>query len=215
MRAMPIDRRSLLLGSLSVAALAAPARAAPLSTFGLDAAHFGVRPGAPDDQSAKLQRAIDDAARRRVPLLLAPGVYRAGDLKLSAGSQILGVRGATRLIYTHGPSLLSADHADTVSLTGLTLDGGGRKLPAGRALAHFDTVNAIRIADCEIVGAGGNGITLQSCDGEVTHSTITGAADGALFCNDSRGLIIAGNTIASPAITASRSGRATSATTAR
>ena len=103
---MPIDRRRLLLGSLSVAALAAPAHAAPLSRYGLDAAHFGVRPGAPDDQSAKLQRAIDDAARRRMPLLLAPGVYRAGDLKLSAGSQILGVRGATRLIYTHGPSLI-------------------------------------------------------------------------------------------------------------
>jgi uncharacterized secreted repeat protein (TIGR03808 family) len=194
MRAM-IDRRSLLVGSLSVAALAAPAKAAPLSNFGLDAAHFGVRPGAPDDQSAKLQRAIDDAARRRVPLLVAPGVYRAGDLKLSAGSQILGVRGASRLIYTHGPSLLSGGHADTISLTGLALDGGGRKLPAGRALAQFDTVKAIRIDHCAVVGAGGNGITLQSCDGEVTHSTIIGAADGALFCNDSGGLIIAGNTI--------------------
>ena len=192
---MPIDRRSLLLGSLSAAALATPAKAAPLSTFGLDAAHFGVRPGAPDDQSAKLQRAIDDAAQRRVPLLLAPGVYRAGDLKLAAGSRILGVRGATRLIYTHGPSLLSGERADSVALTGLTLDGGGRRLPAGRALAHFDTVKALRIAECDIVGAGGNGITLQGCDGDVTHATITGTADNALFCNDNRGLIIAANTV--------------------
>lgn len=195
MCAMPIDRRSLFLGSLSATALAAPSKAAPLSTFGLDAAHFGVRPGAPDDQSAKLQRAINDAARRRVPLLLAPGVYRAGDLKLSTSSQIVGVRGATRLIYTHGPSLVSGGHAETVSLTGLTLDGGGRPLPAGRALAHFDTVKAIRVTDCAIVGAGGNGITLQTCDGAVTHSAITGAADSALFCNDGLGLIIAANTI--------------------
>ena len=60
---------------------------------------------------------------------------------------------------------------------------------------HFDDVKSVRISDCEITGAGGNGVTLESCDGEVTHSTITGAADNALFCNDSRGLIIAANTI--------------------
>jgi uncharacterized secreted repeat protein (TIGR03808 family) len=192
---MSVNRRTVLLGSLA-AALAAPAKAAPLSSFGLDAAHFGVRAGANDDQSAKLQRAIDEAARTRVPLLLAPGVYRGGGLTLPAGASLAGIRGATKLMLTHGPSLLSAEHADTISLSGLTLDGGGQALPAGRALAHFDGVKAVRITDCDIVGAGGNGITLESCDGEVTHSTITGAAKGALFCNDSRGLIIAANIIA-------------------
>ena len=106
------------------------------------------------------------------------------------------MRGATRLIYTQGPSLLSAEHAETISLSGLTLDGGGQKLPEGRALAHFDDVAAMRIADCAVTGAGGNGLTLNNCDGEVTHNTITGAADNALFCNDSRGLIIAANIIA-------------------
>ena len=185
MRRMTIDRRTVLLGSLA-AALAAPAKAVPLSNFGLDAAHFGVRPGAPGDQSDALQRAIDQAAR--TPLMLAPGIYRAGGLTLPAGASLVGVRGATRLILTHGPSLLSAAHADTVSLAGLTLDGGGQPLPAGRALVHFDDVKAVRIADCEVAGAGGNGVTLESCDGEVTHNT--------LFCNDSRGLLIAANIIA-------------------
>jgi uncharacterized secreted repeat protein (TIGR03808 family) len=155
-----------------------------------------VHPGAPDDQSHALQRAIDQAARTRVPLMLAPGVYRAGGLTLPAGAQLAGIRGATRLILTHGPSLLSAEHAETVSLTGLTLDGGGQPLPAGRALVHFDDVKAVSISDCQVAGAGGNGVTLESCDGEVTHSTITGAADNALFCNDSRSLLIAANIIA-------------------
>jgi uncharacterized secreted repeat protein (TIGR03808 family) len=191
---MTIDRRTVLLGSLA-AALAAPAKAVPLSNFGLDAAQFGVRPGAPDDQSGALQRAIDQAARTRTPLMLAPGVYRAGGLTLPAGASLLGVRGATRLMLTHGPSLVSAEHAETVSLTGLTLDGGGQPLPAGRALVHFDDVKAVRISECQITGAGGNGVTIESCDGEVTHSTISGAAEGALYCNDSRGFIIAANTI--------------------
>ena len=189
---MDLNRRHLL----TAAATGAAAFAAPLSVFGLDTAHFGVRPGAPDDQSGALQRAIDQAAHTRVPLMLAPGVYRAGGLTLPAGASLAGVRGATRLILTHGPSLLSAEHAETVSLIGLTLDGGSQPLPAGRALVHFDDVKAVSISDCQVAGAGGNGVTLESCDGEVTHSTITGAADNALFCNDSRSLLIAANIIA-------------------
>jgi uncharacterized secreted repeat protein (TIGR03808 family) len=189
---MDLTRRHML----TAAAAGTAALAAPLSAFGLDAAHFGVRPGAAGDQSGALQRAIDQAARTRVPLMLAPGVYRAGGLTLPAGAQLAGVRGATRLILTHGPSLLSAEHAETVSLIGLTLDGGGQPLPAGRALVHLDDVKAVRISDCQVADAGGNGVTLESCDGEVTHNTITGAADNALFCNDSRGLLIASNIIA-------------------
>jgi uncharacterized secreted repeat protein (TIGR03808 family) len=194
MRAMPIDRRHLLLLT-GAAALAIPARAAPLSRYGLDAAHFGLHPGAPDDQSAKLQRAVDQAARARTPLVLAPGVYRAGELKLAAGSQIVGVRGATRLALTQGPSLLSADHADTITLSGLTLDGGDRALPEDRGLVHLSSVQALRIDDCDILRAGGNAIALERCEGVVTHSSISGAADNALFCNDSRGLTLIGNTI--------------------
>ncbi len=193
---MIIDRRRLLLGSLTGAAtIATPALAAPLSRYGLDAAQFGVRAGTPDDQTAKLQRAINDAAQSRVPLLLAPGVYRAGDLKLPADAQLAGIRGATRLTLTQGPSLIAAEHADTVSLTGLVLDGGGKPLPEGRGLVHLVGARSLRITDCEILRAGGNGVTLESCDGEVTHSTITGAADGALYCIDSREIIIAANTI--------------------
>lgn len=192
---MTVDRRTVLLGSLA-AAFAAPAKAAPLSTFGLDAAQFGVRAGAVGDQSGALQRAIDQAAQRRVPLMLAPGVYRTGGLTLPAGANLAGIRGATRLILTHGPSLLSSEHADTVSLSGLTFDGGGQTLAQGRALVHFDDVKAVRISDCEVAGAGGNGVTLEGCDGEVTHNTITSAADNALYCNDSRGLLIAANIIA-------------------
>ena len=189
---MPIDRRRLLVGLSTGAAVLA----APLSAFGLDAAQFGVRAGSPDDQSRALQRAIDQAAHARVPLMLAPGVYRAGDLKLRAGAHLAGMRGASRLILTRGPSLLSAEHADSVVLSGLTLDGGNQRLAQGRGLIHFNTTKAVRITDCQITGAGGNGVTLEQCDGEVTNSTITGAADNALFCIDSRGFRIVGNIVA-------------------
>ena len=196
MGAMQIDRRGLLAGSVaSAAALAAPAVAAPLAAQGLDAAQFGVRPGAPDDQTTKLQRAIDRATRARAPLWLAPGVYRAGDLKLGAGAQLIGVRGATRLVLTRGPSLLSAQGGEAITLSGLTLEGGDIPLPQESGLVHLLAVKAVRIADCTLTSANGNAVKLDQCDGDVSRNTMTGAADNALLCVDSRGLVIAGNSI--------------------
>ena len=154
-----------------------------------------MRPGAPDDQSRAFQRALDQAARTRAPLVLAPGVYRAGDLNLPAGAQLIGVRGATRLILTHGPSLLSTEGSDSVTLSGLTLEGGGQPLPKNRGLVHFTAAKGVRIADCTIIDAGGNGIALERCDGSVTANTITNADNNALFCVDNTGLVISANTI--------------------
>ena len=189
MHIMPIDRRQFLVGSTGAAL------AAPLSAYGLDAAQLGVRAGASDDQSRAFQRALDQAARTRAPLVLAPGVYRAGDLNLPAGAQLFGVRGATRLILTHGPSLLSTEGSDSVTLSGLTLEGGGQSLPKNRGLVHFTAAKGVRIADCTIIDAGGNGIALERCDGSVTANTITNADNNALFCVDNTGLVISANTI--------------------
>ena len=141
----------------------------------------------PTTRAAALQRAIDQAARTRTPLMLAPGVYRAGGLKLPAGAQLVGVRGATRLITDRAARRCRPPRMPTPSrLSGLTLDGGGQPLPddrGARALQH--RAKACASTDCEIVSAGGNGIVLEQCDGEVTAHTITDAADNALFCNDS------------------------------
>ena len=188
---MLVNRRRLLVGSLTSAATFA----APLSAYGLDPAQFGVRPGAVDDQSRALQRAIDQAAGTRAPLALAPGMYRAGDLKLPSGAQLVGARGATRIVLTRGPSLLSAEGGDSITLTGLILDGGGQPLPQNRGLVHLVAAKAVRIADCSIDRAGGNGISLERCEGHVTGNTITGSDNNAVFCNDGSGVIISSNTI--------------------
>ncbi len=175
-------------------AFAAPA-SMPISAFGLDATQFGVRPGSPDDQSAALQRAIERAAGNRVPLALPPGVYRAGALRLPSGSHLLGVRGATRLVFTGGPSLVSAFHAEHVALTGLTLDGDGRPLPPNQGLVHIELTTDMRVADCSIVASGRHGIRLAAAAGEVTRSLISRAADMAVLSSDAGGLAISGNFI--------------------
>jgi uncharacterized secreted repeat protein (TIGR03808 family) len=171
-----------------------PAMAAPLGNYGLDATLLGVRPGT-DEQTARLQRAIDQAARSRVPLLLSPGLYRAGDLKLPAGAQLLGVRGATRLALTRGPSLLSSEGSDSITLSGLTFEGGNIALPQNIGLLNLTAVKGLRIADCTVLNANGNAIALAGCDGDISRNTVTGAADNALYCVDSKGLVISANTI--------------------
>jgi uncharacterized secreted repeat protein (TIGR03808 family) len=192
---MDLHRRALLLGTATTAAaFGIPALAAPLGNYGLDATLLGVRPGT-DEQTTHLQRAIDQAARSRVPLLLSPGLYRAGDLKLPAGAQILGVRGATRLALTRGPSLLSSEGADSITLSGLTFEGGNIALPQNIGLVNLTGAKGLRISDCAVVNANGNAIALTSCDGDVSRNTITGAADNALYCIESKGLVISANTI--------------------
>ena len=127
-------------------------------------------------------------------LRLPPGIYRAGALQLPPYAALAGVAGTTRLVMAGGPSMLSATGSDHVSLSGLVLDGANIPLPDGRGLVHLTQGRAVRIADCEIVDAGGNGITLQAIAGEVTGNTIN-AADYAIFSNDAAGLRIAGNTV--------------------
>jgi uncharacterized secreted repeat protein (TIGR03808 family) len=194
---MSLDRRHFLtaVGAASVPFVAEHAVAAPLSILGVDALHFGVRAGSPDDQSRALQNAIDQAAGARVPLVLGPGVYRAGDLRLPSGAQIVGVRGATRLVLSRGPSLISTTRADMIGLTGLVLDGANQPLPDGRGLVHFAGGRGVRITDCEIVASSRAGIALEAVEGEVTGSTIADVAGAAIFSRDARGVVIARNTI--------------------
>src|SRR5216683_5162642 len=197
-RAMKLDRRRLLAltaATAGAAALASPARAAARTALGVDAGQFGLRPGSPDDQSRVLQRAIDECARTRMPLAIAPGFYRAGNLKLPSGAQIVGSRGATRLVLAGGPSLVSAVGADHVTLAGLVLDGGERPLPERRGLVQLEDCRSIKIADCEIRSSGRHGLVCSATDGEVIDSTLADTADVAIHALDSRGLVIARNRI--------------------
>jgi uncharacterized secreted repeat protein (TIGR03808 family) len=156
---------------------------------------MGVRAGSAEEQTGALQRAIERAAAARVPLALPPGTYRTGALKLPAGTALVGIPGATRLVHTGGASLLGAMHVDQISLTGLTLEGNKHALPPREGLVHFELCRGVRIADCAILGSGGHGIMFANIEGEVTGSTIADAADVALWSYDGLGLTIAGNTV--------------------
>jgi uncharacterized secreted repeat protein (TIGR03808 family) len=199
---MDVNRRHLIgataAGVAGALVMSPDARAAPLtSTLGRDATQYGVRPGSPDDQTRALQRAIDDAARAQVPLALPPGVYRTGLLRLQNGTQLIGVRGATKLIFTGGASMLQSEGANGIGLTNITFDGGGIPLPTRRGLVHCLGGRDIRITDCEISGSGGNGIWFENVSGDISGNTLTSTSSTAIVSFDAQGLLVSRNTIAS------------------
>jgi len=198
---MDVNRRYLLGVSVAGAAsaLAMPrdaARAAqPVSSLGRDATQYGLRPGSPDDQTKILQRAIDEAARAQVPLALPPGVYRTSMLRLQSGTQLVGVRRATRLVFSGGASMLSGEGASSIGLVNITLDGNDLPLPTRRGLVHCLGGRDVRITDCEITGSGGNGIWFENVSGEVSGNIITKSATTAIVSFDAQGLQVTRNTI--------------------
>lgn len=198
---MDLNRRHLIGASAAgvAGALAMSpdaARAAPLtSALGRDVTQYGVRPGSTDDQTRALQRAIDEAARAQVPLALPPGVYRTGMLRLQNGTQLVGVRGATKLVFTGGASMFQGEGAGSIGVANITLDGGGIPLPTRRGLVHCLGGRDIRIIDCEISGSGGNGIWFENVSGDVSGNIITNTASTAVVSFDALGLMVSRNTI--------------------
>jgi uncharacterized secreted repeat protein (TIGR03808 family) len=192
---MDFDRRHLLGASMAAAVTLAAPRSGWAASPGRDATHYGLRPGSPDDQTKALQRAIDEAARAQVPLALPPGVYRTGTLRLQSGSQLVGMRGATRLVFGGGASMFIGEGASNLGLNGLVLDGGGIPLPARRGLVHCLGGRNIRITDCEIAASGGGGIWLENVEGEISGNTITRIAATAIVSFDASGLSVARNTV--------------------
>jgi len=196
-----LNRRHLIGASTAgiAGALAMPAdaaRAAPLtSLLGRDATQYGVRPGSNEDQTRALQRAIDEAARAQMPLALPPGVYRSGLLRLPNGMQLIGVRGATKFVFTGGASAIQSDGSDAIGLTGITFDGAGIPLPTRRGLIHVLGGRDVRITDCEITGSGGSGIWLEQVSGDISGNIFTNIAATAVVSFDARGLSVSRNTI--------------------
>src|SRR5256885_9431939 len=202
---MAIDRRHFIGATAATGAFTATEAGAttapvapspvPVSGLGVAAIHLGVCSTGPEDQTEALHRAIDRPAGARLPLILAPGVYRARGLVLPTGARLIGVPGATRIVATDNAPIIVARGADHVLLSGISFDGSGKSLPENSGLIQIAAGRGIAIRDCEVTGAGRNGIVLEGIEGEITTSTITGARGAAIHALDSRGLVIAHNTI--------------------
>lgn len=202
-----MNRRGLLAAGLgfAVGGIAAPAKASSPADLdvtaamrrSVDADEFGVRPSAREDQSRSFQKMLDAASERSAPLFLPPGEYVVSNIRFPRETRLAGLPGATRIVYGGNGYLFAADDASTVDLTGLLIDGVDLPLNEQvQALVDMRRVTAFAMDRCNVVGSARSAIALERVSGSVERSTITGAAEYALYSVEAGRMRIASNVVA-------------------
>lgn len=191
---MDMNRRALFgAAGLASAALSLNPAQAAVSGGMLNGRDLGVEPNAARDQSAALQRAVDEASARGGYLLLQPGLYIASGVRISSSLNLIGVSGQTRLVQAGSEPVLMVEGASGVRLEGLVIDGQLR--PSSSALVDARSVRDLVVTSCLIANAAANGINLTNCSGSITGSTVDTCISAAVFSMGARGLRIDGNLI--------------------
>jgi uncharacterized secreted repeat protein (TIGR03808 family) len=147
------------------------------------------------NETARVQREIDEATASGRPWLVPAGLTSAANLRLPDGAHLVGHPGRSRLALSGDGPLVSADKARAITIEGVTFEGAGGIQPRERGLLQFRDVQRLAVRDCAIARSGGNGVLLERCAGRVTGTAISDSGRAALFALDSAGLSIDGNTV--------------------
>ena len=204
---MGINRRLFLGGAISSATfgtLASQANAASSNGISISdlrgsfsATDSGLRPGAYDDQSKLLQAILDKAAAQNKPVFLPPGNYVISNIKLPTNTRLMGVPGASRLVYSGAGHCLMAENCQHVEISGIVVDGINRKIEDyAIGLVRISNTLHFIMDNCEIIGSAGVGLYVDRSAGRITNNTISGAAgDSAIYGVENREMLISANKI--------------------
>lgn len=198
-----LNRRGLLAGAGLIGLAGSRKALAAMTGSGtapmrgeINAADLGVRPGS-DDQSDAFARMLERASEQGSAVFLPPGIYTISNLSLPRRVRLIGVPGATRIVYGGGGHLLIAEEAEHIELSCLVIDGANRRIgEQAHGLLDLRRIEHLAIDDCEIVGSAKNGLALERASGRVEGCSISGAADAGLYSVEAGRLRITGNSIA-------------------
>ena len=205
---MPVNRRSMIAATLGLGAAATVAKAGPsqdkksLREAFQQVAHDivpALQPNAVHDQTSILQAIIDDAAEKDMPVVLPSGVLRVSDLRLRAGTRLIGQARSTVLEFAGGAAFVTADKADRLVLRGVVFDGAFKAFEEGRGegLVTISRSTGIRIDDIEIRNSARSGLQVIASSGRITGSDVRDALNVGIKSLDATGLEIRSNTVAS------------------
>ena len=207
-----LARRSVLKGFLA-APLAVGAAASPIPALAqsggrqfanmdlrgsLSAADHGLIPGAIDDQSRLFQAILDRAARQNKPVFLPPGAYFVSNIILPANTRLIGIPGASRLVYSGNGHFLISENGTHIELTGIVADGANRGLNSyAEAALRISNCEHVVIDNCKITGSLERGLQVDRSRGRIERTAISGAmGDCAIYALENKGLSIRDNDIA-------------------
>jgi uncharacterized secreted repeat protein (TIGR03808 family) len=197
-----MNRRSFM-GTLLATAASVPAYAAQSSAQfaglrgSLDVSDFGVRPDVFDDQSKLLQSILNRASKENKPVFLPSGTYVISRLELPARTRLLGTRGASRIVYGGGGTMMSATGPELVHIEGIAFDGANQSFDdTFGGLLHIRACPNVVIEKCDFTGSSGTAITLDTCGGRLDRNKISGAAGlAAVYSVNATGLAITNNVV--------------------
>jgi uncharacterized secreted repeat protein (TIGR03808 family) len=162
----------------------------------IDAGELGIFPDVFDDQSRAFSQILETASAQNQEIFLPPGNYVLSNMRLPKRVRIRGIQGASRIIYGGGGVLFAADDSEVIEIAGITFDGANRALgETALGLIEGRRVSRMVIDDCEVIGSTKHGIMLEACGGRVERSNISGAAQSGIYCVESAGISITGNTV--------------------
>lgn len=167
-------------------ALAASGHALILAT------DLGLKPDAKGDQSPAFRKAVTTAAERGGALLIPAGTYRLSDIHIDRSLAIYGIRGLTKLVTTSGDGLLAIE-ATSVTLDGLSFEGGKTSAESERDLVTAQGSPGLTVQNCSFSNFAGNGLMLKECSGHILHNRASDIGRTGIFALDSKGLEITGN----------------------
>lgn len=185
-----LSRRALLGGLAAGFALARPAFAAqPLDAT----TDFGVAPDVVDDQSSKLQAALDAAHDQGRALILPAGQVFAYGLEFPAAIRVIGQPGKTVLISVNEAPIGKAYLANDLILEDISFSGGGQGAVDG--LVRVESSVGVLLSHCSFVLAAGIGLATTDSALTIANSTFDQLGDAAVHSIDGRGIMVRGNRI--------------------
>ncbi|MCP5048907.1 MAG: TIGR03808 family TAT-translocated repetitive protein, partial [bacterium] len=128
---------------------------------------------------------------------LPPGNYFVSNIILPARTRLMGVPGASRLVYTGNGHFVMAENASHIELTGVVFDGANRGIQSyAEAAVRISKTAHLVIDNCEIVGSLEMGLYIDRSGGRVERNRISGAAgDCGIYGLENTGLLISNKTL--------------------
>jgi uncharacterized secreted repeat protein (TIGR03808 family) len=162
----------------------------------LNATDAGLTPGTADPQSRAFQDMLLRSAGLNEPVFLPAGDYVIANITLPARVRLIGVKGATRLMFGGGEFFIAGNTVELLHLTDITFDGGNLRLAEGiEAIVDIRNCPDVSLSGCAFSGSGRHGIFLENVGGRIEGNTISAAVEAGLYAVNSAGLSITGNVV--------------------
>lgn len=190
------NRRRVLGGlalGLAMPALITSARAAqPIDA----AADFGLDGNDQSDQSAKLQAAIDAAAKDGRMLFLPGSGFAVQELELPNGLRMIGLRGQTILTTPGDKRLAHIGGGGDLIVEGIVFQANAPETAARvQGLVEIEGGSGITFRQCGFFNAAGNGIAASGASFTVEDCDFEGLEHAAIHSQNGTGIFVRGNRI--------------------